>query len=108
MVGTLPKLKQLNIRNTKVSDLTPLRLCQSLHTLLAAQCKIKSLATLGELKELVKIDLSWNQISDCNGLQSLPKLRELILAGNPLQPRSAGDAVHQLKKLHGDKIRIAL
>ena len=107
-IGALPKLKQLNIRNTRCTELAPLQYCGSLQTLLAAQCRVRTVTSLSGLKELVKLDLSWNQIADSNGIQNLQKLRELNLAGNPLQARSAGDLVIQHKKLHGEKIRISL
>ena len=104
----LPKLKHLNIGRTRYDSLSELRACVFLHTLLAPQCRIRSLAPLSKLHELVKVDLSWNQVTECSALHALPKLRELNLAGNPLLPRAVADTVQNLKQIHGNKVKISL
>ena len=85
-----PSLNSLNISRNQLASLDGLDLPE-LSTLLCAENELKSTADIAVLKGMINLqtlDLKENELADFDGvlevLCTLPELRCLYLAGNPL------------------------
>ena len=76
--GSFAKLRHLDIRDTSISDLTPLRYSVELKYLNIECTKVQSLDALSELRNLEHLDMcSCNGIKDVRPLQGLVSLKVL-------------------------------
>jgi len=80
-LSRLRNLTLLNISNTGISDITPLRNLSKLQTLFAADNMIKVIDPLKYSTNLIYVDLSNTQVENVDLLASAAKLTELNLAG---------------------------
>ncbi|CAL6081253.1 leucine-rich_repeat domain-containing protein [Hexamita inflata] len=78
-IQQLQKLKDLNIRQNKRIDITPLMYLTNLVKLDLQNCELKSLSAIKPLNSLQDLDLSWNPIIDLTSLQYLLKLTKLSM-----------------------------
>lgn len=86
-----PRLHSLNVSRNQLASLDGLSDLPELSTLLCAENRldsIESIAVLGKMENIQTLDLQENDLADFDGvlelLQTLPELRCLYLAGNPL------------------------
>lgn len=80
-LGRLRNLVLLNVSNTGITDITPLRNLSKLQTLFAADNMIKSIEPLKYSMNLMYVDLSNTQVENIEYFAAAPKLTELNLAG---------------------------
>lgn len=82
IIKNLVDLTELDVSNSKVSDLNDFSSFTNLETLYAKNCKIKSLSGIETLTKLKYLNLSSNSISDISGLEKLVDLVELDISNN--------------------------
>ena len=75
-------LTYLEVRGTKIRDLTGLELATNLSELVLVGNGIVDVAILSNLRNLTKLNLGNNSISDLSPLEGLTSLRELLLQNN--------------------------
>ena len=80
----LPDVQVVDIRRLALDRLASLERCRSLRTLIAAGNSIKEVTAdiVGECRELWKLDLRDNMVTDLGGLVLFPALGHLYLSGN--------------------------
>jgi len=79
--------------NTELEDLTPLQSLTGLTSLTASNLAVKDVAGLSQLRELDRLDLSWNYlIEDLTPLKYLTDLTELDL----YYSLAAGEGIHEI------------
>ncbi len=78
----LTNLRYLNISETKISDLGPLRSAGALETLVATQSEIYELEYLKYLRNLVRLDVSNTRIRSVGVIDQFTSLTDLDLSGN--------------------------
>lgn len=84
----LPNLEFLNLEKNNLKSLNFLGNCKNLREIFAAKNKIKAIANLITLRELVLLDVSNNCIENFDDMAMLSfnsKLRNLSLRGNPIE-----------------------
>ena len=77
-------LTSLEIRGTKIRDLTGLELATNLNDLVLVGNGIVNVAVLSGLTNLTKLNLGNNSISDLSPLEGLTSLKELLLQNNKI------------------------
>jgi Leucine-rich repeat (LRR) protein len=82
-VGTLRRLRTLNLEGNSVTDFTPLASLSMLESLNIAWTGVSDMASLVALgKTLTRLDISGNRVMDMSQLSSLVALTELKMAAN--------------------------
>jgi Leucine-rich repeat (LRR) protein len=79
LAQVLSQLSDLNLSQTQVSDLSPLRELTQLSELSLSQTQVSDLSPLRELTQLTYLDLSQTQVSDLSLLSELTQLSHLSL-----------------------------
>jgi len=77
----LESLQALNLRGTKVSDITPLASLTELERLDLVRTQVIDIAPLAKLNNLIHLDLNGTQVSDITPLAKLTDLTHLDLDG---------------------------
>lgn len=88
----LASLSTLDLRDSGISDLSPLATLPQLVRLNLAGNQISDVAALAYLPKLVDLDLSDNAITEARPLARLPLSLEPVLTGNPLRSPRIVDA----------------
>ncbi|HEV7251595.1 MAG TPA: leucine-rich repeat domain-containing protein [Mesorhizobium sp.] len=82
----------LDLSGAMLADVRPVALLGHLEALDLSGNAITDIAPLLGMKTLVSLDLSDNRIAQVDGLDGLPKLRHLVIRGNPLDLSRFGPA----------------
>lgn len=83
----------ITLGNTELEDLTPLQSLTTLTSLTASNLAVKDVAPLSQLRQLNRLDLSWNNlIEDLTPLKFLTELTELDL----YYSQTAGSSISEL------------
>ncbi|MBS0603884.1 MAG: leucine-rich repeat domain-containing protein [Verrucomicrobia bacterium] len=93
------QLRELDLYNNNITDVSPLKNLGQLQKLDLAQNKITDVSALQNLLQLQTLELSSNQIRDISALANLAELRELNLIQNQIIDVSALGNCTQLRCL---------
>ncbi|MGI6403607.1 MAG: leucine-rich repeat domain-containing protein [Oscillospiraceae bacterium] len=96
-IGTLPELQELDLRKNQLQTLDTEGKFPKLRKLKLEANQISDLSFLSSLVTLQELDLRKNAISDLTPLQNLSNLQKLSLAGNDIEdlsPLAAGSYPH--------------
>ncbi len=96
----LTNLKYLNISDTRIADLGPLRSANTLETLVASQTEVFDLSYLKYLNSLKYLDVSNTRIRDITAIDQFSSLIDLNLAGNYVADFSPLASLRGLKNLN--------
>ncbi len=100
-VNSIPEVKQLDISNAGVTNITGLEKFTALNELNAASNSITSVSNLSSLTNLKKLNLSSNQqFSDVSSLASFTNLEELNLYNTSISSVSPLTSITNLKSLN--------
>lgn len=83
-LAALKELKYLNISNTQVQELEPLRYSMNLQTLVARNSSLKNIEALRYFEKLKSLDLSQTPVSDIQSLGKLNALERLNLSNTSI------------------------
>jgi internalin A len=83
-IRSLTQLEDLNLANTQLQDVAPLAALTNLVHLNISRNRVQDISLIGKLKELEYFDFSYNQIRDLSTLTTLPKLFSIRLTNNPV------------------------
>ncbi len=98
-IKRLTELKNLNLSDNRISDITPLAALTQLTSLELSHNQISDIAPLAALTQLTSLWLFGNQISDITPLAALTQLNELFLSGNQISDITPLTALTQLTSL---------
>ncbi|WP_424929128.1 leucine-rich repeat domain-containing protein [Amaricoccus tamworthensis] len=96
----LDSLRILNLRDTRISDLSVLNDLQQLSVLNLGGSKLSDLSSISGLKQIRSLELDHSQVSDLSPLANLTKLNELNLKGLAVSNIDHLDSLVQLKNLN--------
>ncbi len=103
-LGNLTRLERLDISNAAVEDYTSLAGLTSLERLEITNNAVPvSCKELGELQQLIYLDLSGNNLDDIEGLNALEYLSTLYLSNNQIRDISVLNGLERLETLHLSK-----
>jgi len=81
-IKNLVNLETLDISNTGIANLSPLKNLKNLNFLYASNSNITNISVLSNLKNLAVLELSGNKISNVSPLKDLDKIISLNLSNN--------------------------
>ena len=93
-------VKELNLSNTGIKDISALSCCNNLRKLNLSGNKISDISPLVNIPSLEWLDISDNQISDLNPLISISTLRTLYAQNNRINGTAAVGAMSALMELN--------
>jgi hypothetical protein len=93
----LTQLQSLNLRDTKVSDISPLQGLTQLQKLFLSGARVSDISPLQGLTQLQDLDLRGTQVSDISPLRGLTQLRKLYLNGTQVSDISPLRGLTQLQ-----------
>lgn len=96
-LSKLSNLRRINISNTKVKDLSPLRNLTKLESLICSGTPIESLFHLRYLTNLKVLNLNHTLVNDLGSLHSFDKLEQLYLNKTKI------DSLHPISELNNLK-----
>ncbi len=79
----LPGLKQLDLSQTHIEDLTPLERCPNLHILDISSTPVRDLTPLEKLRVLQSLDMGFTMVQDVDILANLLNLRFINVTDSP-------------------------
>ena len=83
---TLPLLEELDLSNSGIEELSPLRFAKSIRSLYLLGNEITEVSALSSLESLEVLDLSMNpELKDISGLSQLTSLKALSIAGGRVE-----------------------
>jgi hypothetical protein len=85
----VPHLRRLDLSNTSVSNLEPIKACKSLNTLILDYTGVYDLSAVVDLPKLEELRFANTQVSELSPVASLPVLRRLDLSGTRVSDLSA-------------------
>jgi Leucine Rich repeats (2 copies) len=104
---TLTVLRSLDLASTAISDLHDLQTLVALESLDLSHTQISDVSPLTTLTTLLSLDLSRTQVADLSPLQTLTALRNLNLSGTQVADLSALRALTALQSLHLFETQVA-
>ena len=99
-LSALSQLKDLNLNQTQVSDVSPLSVLSQLESLCLYQTQVSDVSPLSVLSQLQYLYLDQTQVSDFSPLSALSQLESLSLAQTQVSDVSPLSALSQLRDLH--------
>lgn len=96
------RLKELNISETSISDLSGIEEMKELWQFYASDCGIREISLLSGLTSLEYLDLSGNEIETLEPLKEMENLQELIVSRNALKDLTGIENCLHLRKLYSD------
>ena len=99
LIGKLIKLEALSLQGNAITDFSPLEKLINLKVLDLSNTKISDLKPLAKLTELYELKLFNTPITDITPLASLTKLRRLYFPGDAVSCKQQEELVKQLPKL---------
>ena len=102
----LMNLKELQLSNNSINDITSLKTLSKLEQLRFANNEVKSLEALKDLKELQMLNASENQIEDLTPIKNLTKLYNLDVHSNPIKDISVAKDLKQLGDINVSETQI--
>lgn len=106
-LADLRALRQLNITNTKVTDISPLSKLKTLQVLGARSIRINNLTALTSLYELTNINLRETYVKDLSPLANLVALQSLILTKTRVSDVSPLAELPELRSLNLRDTRVS-
>jgi hypothetical protein len=98
-LGVFLRLKNIQLQNTRVTDLSPLLIHTGLEALDCSRSPIGDLTPLRNLSNLRSLNIQNTPVSDLTPLAQLPLLESLNCSGTPVRNLKALASSKQLKKL---------
>jgi internalin A len=98
-IKELKQITTLYLANTQVSDLTPIKELQQLTTLILNETQVSDLSPIKELKQLTTLVLNDTQVSDLSPIKELQQLTTLWLNDTPVSNLSPIKELKQLRTL---------
>jgi Leucine-rich repeat (LRR) protein len=96
----LTQLIRLDLDSTSVTDVSPLGGLIQLETLYLFENQVRNISSLSRLTQLRKLYLSETQVTDLSALSQLTQLEELDMSRTQVTDLSALSQLTQLKKLY--------
>lgn len=99
-IGHLPRLRQLDIQNNRLTSLgDDLKQCSSLEELYLSSNAITSTSGLPESAPLRVLDLSSNKVKDISSIERCLQIEELWMSGSALENVDELRPIHALKSI---------
>jgi Leucine-rich repeat (LRR) protein len=86
-LSSLNELKFLNLDHNTIIEISPLANLTKLQTLKLSRNLISDISPLSLLKNISTLWLGANRINDISAVFETPKLQELLIDGNPIDPK---------------------
>jgi internalin A len=99
-IKELKQLRTLDLGNTPVSNLSPIKELKQLVTLVLYGTLVRNLEPIKELKQLKKLYLGGTQVSDLNPIQELKQLTTLDIGVTPVSDLQPIKGLKQLTTLN--------
>lgn len=103
----LPKLKWLSLKNTDVSDLSPLANLKELTYLSLRKTAVSDISPLANLQTLSSLTLNETSVSDLSPLANLQELQTLLLSGTDVSDISVLAELQKIEKIYLNKTPVS-